>query len=176
MENEIINRVADSPLVTIDLEDFYVKGERAVIDLKENLENGFLLREKSFREFVRNQNWEIYRDKLVAVFCSEDVIIPKWAYMLVATRLAGIARKIFFGATADMERSLFSGQLEKIDPEKFRDKKVVIKGCGKIDVPESAFLDISFKLAPYVSSLMYGEPCSTVPVFKKARQKETLKK
>lgn len=167
MEETIINKVASSALVTIDLEDFYSPGERAVIDLKENLENGFLLREKSFRQFVKDHDWTKYQGKYVAVFCSEDVIIPNWAYMLVATRLAGIALQVCFGNLDALEKELFSQKLKSISPEIYRDKKVVIKGCGKIEIPEAAFLEMSFRLAPYVSSLMYGEPCSTVPVFKK---------
>lgn len=172
MESEITNKVANSPLITIDLEDFFVEGERAVIDLKDNLENGFLLREKNFREFIKDHNWEDYRNKLVSVYCSEDVIIPKWAYMLVATKLAGVARKVVYGDSVELERKLFAEQIENIVPEEYKDKKVVVKGCGKKEVPESVFLAISLRLAPFVSSLMYGEPCSTVPVFKKLKVKK----
>lgn len=168
MEETIVNKVAASALETIDLEEFYSPGERVLIDLKHNLENGFLLREKSFREFVKEHDWTQYTGKYVAVYCSEDVIIPKWAYMLVATRLAGIAQRVYFGNLESLERELFRENILKIDPENYRDKKVVIKGCGKIEIPESAFLEVSFLLAPYVISLMYGEPCSTVPVLKKS--------
>ncbi len=169
MEEKLINRVQNSPLITLDLNDYYVEGDRVIIDLKDNLENGFLLREKDFREFIKQHEWEQYRDKFVAVYCSVDAIIPKWAYMLIASKLSGIAKKIVFGDEEELESGLFLRQIEKINPVDYRDKKVVVKGCGKIDTPASVYMEITNKLTPYVSSLMYGEPCSTVPIYKKPK-------
>ncbi len=169
MEREIINRVASSPLITIELDDFYEPGERVEIDLKDNLENEFLLREKDFRQFVKDHDWNSYSDKFVAVHCSADAIIPNWAYMLVASKLSGISNKIVFGDLNDLEEKLFLDNISKLNPDDYLDKKIVIKGCGKIETPPAAFLEITRLLKPFVSSLMYGEPCSTVPVYKKTK-------
>ncbi len=170
MENKIVNRVSGSSLITIDLNDFYKEGERLTIDLKDNLENGFLLREKEFREFIKQTDWTLYQDKYVAVYCSVDAIIPKWAYMLVASRLSGIAKFVVFGDLDELESRLMLKAIAHIDVNKYRDQKVVIKGCGKIETPASVFLEITQKLTPYVSSLMFGEPCSTVPIYKKPKK------
>jgi hypothetical protein len=169
MSEEIVNRVAQSGIVTFDLEDLYIQGERVTIDLKENLYMGMVLREKDFRDFVKTEEWEKYRDKFVSVTCTEDAIIPTWAYMLVASRLAGIARKTVFGGPEALETALFQERLSSINSEDFRDKKVVVKGCSKFPVPVSAYVLITEKFTPVVSSLMFGEPCSTVPVYKKSK-------
>lgn len=169
MAEEIINRVAKSPLVTIDLGDLYQPGKRVLIDLKNNLENGFLLREKDFREFVKEHDWSQYQGQFIAITCSADAIVPNWAYMLLATRLSPHAKKIVFGSLQDLEIELFNDALNTIDPVEYQDKKVVVKGCGDIEIPPSAYLEISNKLTPYVSTLMYGEPCSTVPIYKRKK-------
>lgn len=167
MAEEIINRVAASPLVTIDLEDYYHKGERVVYDLAQNLFQGMVLREKDLREFVKDHDWSQYQGKNVALTCSEEAIVPTWAYMLIVTKLEGIANTAVLGSLDTLEFALYKEALEKINPEDFRDKPVVIKGCGKLPVPDSAYVELTRLLKPYVKSIMYGEPCSTVPLYKK---------
>ena len=166
-ESPIVNRVANSPLVTFDLEKFYHHGERVLFDLKEFLFEGMILREKDFRASLRDIDWEQYRGKNIALTCSADAIIPSWAYMLIMTRLSSFAHMVIMGDLDALELALFQKALGSLDPETFRDKKVVIKGCGKYPVPDSAYVEITRLLTPVVSSLMYGEPCSTVPLYKK---------
>ena len=167
MEKEIINRVDQSGLTELNLEEYYPAGERVLIDVKENLFQGLILREKDLREFVKNENWEKYKGKFVAIACTADAIVPTWAYMLIAQALTPFAAKVIFGDLKTLETIIFHEALSKIDPELFRDKRVVIKGCGEIPVPESAYVEITRLLTPLVKSIMYGEPCSTVPVMKK---------
>ncbi len=166
MEKEIVNRVAESDLVEINLEDHYPKGERMLIDMKENLFQGLILKEKDFREFVKNENWSRYKDKFVAITCSADAIVPTWAYMLIAASLQPFAKKFVFGDLKALETILFIESLSKFNPEIFRDKKVMIKGCGNLPVPESAYVELTRLLMPVVKSIMYGEACSAVPVYK----------
>ncbi len=165
---EIINRVAKSPLITLDLEDYYSKHERVLYDIKDNLFMGLILKEKDFRDFLKTHDWSQYSNKNVAITCSEDAIVPTWAYMLLATYLAPHAATIVFGSLQELESKLFFDAIKTIDPEQFRDKKVVIKGCSKLPVPTAAYVEITNRLQPVVQSLMFGEPCSTVPVYKKA--------
>lgn len=169
MENEIINRVSNSSLVTFDLEKFHVPGERVVYDLKDNLFQGLILREKDFRDHVKYFDWSQYKDKLVAVICTADAIVPTWAYMLLAAALKPYARKIFFGTVDEMEAALFMDELTRVNWEQFRDAKVVIKGCSDVHVPVSAYVEATSRLAGLAASIMYGEPCSTVPVFKRPK-------
>lgn len=169
VEEEIINRVAQSKLITINLEELYVPGDRVVFDLKANLFQGIILREKEFRDFLNTNDWSVYQDKHVAVYCSIDAIIPTWAYMLLAVYLEPVAKTIVYGDLTVLEDELFKSALHKIDPKIYKDEKVVIKGCGKIDVPNSAYVELTTLLRPYASSIMYGEPCSTVPIYKKTR-------
>jgi len=170
MEKEIVNRVAKSPIITLNLEDLYKEGERVLIDLKNVLFQEMILREKDFRTWVKEHDWSQYEDKYVAVTCSVDAIIPVWAYMLVATKAAPFCHSIVLGDLEALERKLFDDSLEKIDLEEYRDKMVVVKGCSKLPVPDAAYLRISYKLTPIVKSLMYGEPCSTVPLYKKPKK------
>lgn len=165
---DIINKVDQAGLVTIDPASFYTPGERVAFDIKPLLFEELLLKEKDFREFIKSNDWTAYRDKLVAVFCSSDAIVPVWAYMLLASAMQPFAREIFFGTTEEMEKHLFYRSLEKLNPEDFRDQRIVIKGCGEIPVPVSAYAELTQKLKPVVKSIMYGEPCSTVPVYKKS--------
>lgn len=167
MEKEIVNRVEQSGLTEINLEDYFPKGERVVIDVKENLFQGLILREKDFRVFVKNENWSKYKDKFVAITPSADAIVPTWAYMLIATSLQPFAKKIVFGDLKTLETLLFLESLSKINPDDFKEKRVVIKGCGNLPVPESAYVELTRILTPVAKSIMYGEPCSTVPVMKK---------
>ena|ERR1051325_3419572 len=166
MEKEIVNRVAESGLTEINLEDFYPKGERVLIDVKDNLFQGLILKEKDFREFVKNENWSKYQDKFVAITCSADAIVPTWAYMLIATSLQPFAKKIVFGDLKTLETILFLESLSKINPEDYSEKKLVIKGCGNLPVPESAYVELTRILTPVAKNIMFGEPCSTVPVYK----------
>ena len=166
MEKEIINKVDQSGLTDFNLEDYYPKGERILIDVKNNLFQGLILKEKNFREFVKNENWEKYRDKFVALTCSADAIVPTWAYMLITASLQPFAKKIVFGDLNTLETILFQESLSKINPEEFRDKKICVKGCGSVPVPESAYVEITRILSPVAKSIMYGEACSTVPIMK----------
>lgn len=165
----IVNKVAGSGLVSLDLADFYHHGERVLYDIKDNLYMGLMLKEKDFREFLKENDWSVYKDKNVAIICSEDAIVPTWAYMLLSIKMQPYANHIVFGNLEMLENSLFQKALNKIDVESYRDLKIVVKGCGEIPVPVSAFVQISALLSPVVASLMYGEPCSTVPLYKKPK-------
>lgn len=168
-EESIINRVANSPLITFDLEDYYLPGERVLFDIRDFLYQEMILKEKEFREKMKELDWEQFQGKNIAITCSADAIIPTWAYMLITTKLSPYAHMIVFGDLADLEMALFRKTLGSLDLEQYRDKKVVVKGCGKYPVPESAYVEITRLLTPVVSSIMYGEPCSTVPLYKKTR-------
>lgn len=166
MENEIVNKVANSALTTLNLEDYYDKGERVIYDIKQNLFQELILKEKDFRDFVKTNDWSQYKGKNVGIICSADAIVPTWAYMLLATRLQPHANIVIFGDLEKLEQALFQHALSKIDPETYRNAKVVVKGCGDIPVPTYAYVEITRILAPVVQSIMYGEPCSTVPIYK----------
>lgn len=167
MEKEIVNKVAESGLLEINLEDYYQKGERVLLDIKDHLFQGLILKEKDFREFVKKEDWSKYTNKFVAITCSADAIVPTWAYMLLSTSIQPHAKNVVFGDLKTLETVLFTQALSKINPEDFRDKKAVIKGCGNLPVPESAYVELTRILTPVAKSIMYGEPCSTVPVMKK---------
>ncbi len=167
MEELFENKVANSGIVTINLEDYFPVGERISIDVKELLFMQLVLKEKDFREWVKTNNWEQYSQKYVAIYCSSDAIVPTWAYMLISTKLSGIAKKVVFGDLNALETALWETSLNHLNIEDYKDKKVVIKGCGDLPVSAAAYTNISSKLVPVVQSLMYGEPCSTVPVFKR---------
>jgi hypothetical protein len=167
MENVIINKVAESVLTSLDLEEYYPKGDTAVFDLKDHLFMGLILKEKDFRAALQTYDWEQFRDKNVAITCSADAIIPMWAYMLVASNLEPVAKEVVFGEEKDILKTLLLRNLATIKGEEFTDKRVVVKGCGDVAIPEAAYVEITNKLRPYVKSIMYGEPCSTVPIFKR---------
>lgn len=167
--DEIINRVAESGIITIDLSDYFPEGERAEIDLKNQLWQELVLKEKDFRAYIANEDWNKYAGQHVAVYCSVDALIPTWAYMLIASSLSGIARSVHYGNPESLESVLWSESLEKIKAENFKGARVVIKGCADKPVSAQAFVDLSFRLKPVVKSLMFGEPCSTVPVYKQAK-------
>jgi hypothetical protein len=172
IENDVMsevfqNKVAESGIITLDLEQYYPKGEVAVFDMKDHLFMGLILKEKDFREALKNMDWEAYRDKNVAVTCSADAIIPVWAYMLVSAGLQPVAANVIFGTKEAMLQQLLLGNIAAIDTEQFTDKRVVIKGCGEIPISEAAYLQITHQLRPVAKSIMYGEPCSTVPIYKK---------
>lgn len=168
MEAElIINRVAGSGLVTLDLEDYYHRGERVVYDLKVNLFMGLILKEKDFRAFLTEHDWSVYAGKNVAVTCTEDAIIPTWAFMLLTLQLQPYANTVVYGTLDDLAEKLYFDAIAAIDAETYRGAKVVVKGCGKVPVPTAAYVELTRLLAPVVQSLLYGEPCSTVPLYKK---------
>ena len=165
----LVNRVAASGLVTIDLTDYLPEGDIAVFDLKDYLFKELILREKDFRTAVAEHDWAAYQDKVLLVYCSSDAIIPMWAYMLVASHVAPFAAAIFQGNQEAYARHYLYQQLAKLDTASFVDKRVVIKGCGDKEVPAGAYLEITRRLQPFVKSIMYGEPCSTVPIYKKKK-------
>jgi hypothetical protein len=166
MENEITNKVANSGIITIDLETFDTEGERVLFDIKPLLFQELILKEKDFREYIKNHDWSAYTSKLVALTCSSDAIVPTWAYMLLSLALEPYAKKIVFGNLQELENILFAEKLMQLDPSTFKDARVVIKGCGDKPLPTNAFVQIAAILKPYVKSMMYGEPCSTVPLYK----------
>ncbi len=163
----IRNKVAESGLITIDLEQYYPQEDPLVFDLKNFLFREMLLREKDFREAMEQHDWTVYQNKHVAVCCSSEAIIPMWAYMLVASKLSPVASRITVGNLDSAIREAFLNRLQQLDASQYADKRVIIKGCGEKEIPPYAYLAITEHLMPYVKSLMYGEPCSTVPVYKK---------
>ena len=167
MEAIIPNKVAESGILTIDLEAFYPKGDIAVFDIKDYLFMGLIVKEKDFRLALQNLDVETYRGKYVAVTCTADAIIPMWAYMLIASTLQPVAKDIIFGNEATTINSVILKNLSHLNAEEYTDKRVVVKGCGDIQIPETAYLEITNKLRPFAKSIMYGEPCSTVPIYKK---------
>jgi len=167
MSAEIINRVANSKLVTFDLEDYYPKGERVLFDIKDWLLEGLILREADFRERALAHDWSQYKDKYVALTCSTEAIIPAWAYMLLAIYLQAFAKKVVTGDLEIMETVLYTEIIHNMDVADLKDKLVIIKGCSNKPVPKNAYLLIIEKLQPVVKSLMYGEACSSVPLYKR---------
>ncbi len=169
MSEEIVNRVANSGLITFNLEDLFPEGERVLYDIKDNLWQEIALKEKDFREFVKEHDWSQYQDKYVAIYCSVDAIVPTWAYMLLTIKLAPFAKKVVFGGLNELENVLFDEALSKVNTDDYIDARVVIKGCSGKAVPASAYVRITEILQPVAKILMYGEPCSTVPLYKKPR-------
>jgi len=167
MEKEIVNRVSSSQLITFDLEELYTPGERVLFDIKSLLFKELVLREKDFRDFIKAHDWSQYTNKPVAITCSADSVIPTWAYMLLAASLQPHASLVIFGSLQDLEAALFKHALDNIEWEKYNNAKVVIKGCSKVEVPVSSYVEATNRLLKVASSIMFGEPCSTVPVFKK---------
>ena len=167
---EIVNKVAQSGLLTIDLEEWFPTQEIIDIDLAPVLFQGMILREKDMREFASTLDLKLYKNKMVCVYCSADAIIPTWAFMLVAIQLSGVSHKTFFGKKQQLLEAYYHELISKIDLKNYQDAKIVIKGCSKLPVPDSAYLDIAAQLKPFAKSIMYGEPCSTVPLYKKPKQ------
>lgn len=167
IQENFVNKVAASGLITFNLEDYLNQGERVVYDIKDNLFHGLMLREKDFREFIKTHDWTAYNGKNVAITCSADAIVPTWAYMLLANKMKPYANEIVFGSLETLEAVLFTKALAKIDLNAFAGERVVVKGCADIDLPVSAYVEITNLLTPVVKSIMYGEPCSTVPIYKR---------
>ncbi|MDN6279634.1 MAG: DUF2480 family protein [Psychroflexus sp.] len=166
---EIVNRVAESKLLTFNLEDYYVDGLRKQIDLKQWLYEGFVLREKEFRKALKAFDWQQYDNTYVALYCSTDAIVPTWAYMLVATHLKSYAKKVVYGDLEVLESILYTEKLQNIDLSEYLDKPVIVKGCSAKPVPQNAYLLIISKLQDYAKSIMFGEACSAVPLYKKKK-------
>jgi hypothetical protein len=165
----LVNKVAESGIVTINLEQFFPKASLAVFDLKDYLFHGLILKEKEFREALKQLDWSVYQDKTVLVTCSSDAIIPLWAYMLVASNLTGIAADLYHGTEEEYLNMYYHTALNQLDPEQYKDKRIVIKGCSDKPVPAYAYAKITCLLKPFAQSIMFGEPCSTVPIFKRPR-------
>ena len=165
--SEIVNRVAQSKLVTFDLEEYYPEGTRLQLDIKEWLYEDLILKEKEFRNQIALHNWEQYNDAYVALNCSSDAIVPGWAFMLISTKLQPYAKKVVLGSLEDLETTLFQSVIEDLDISDFKDKPVIIKGCSNKPVPPNAYLWATIKLQPVAKSIMYGEACSSVPLFKR---------
>ncbi|GAB2704639.1 DUF2480 family protein [Mucilaginibacter koreensis] len=167
IQENIINKVAQSGLLTLDPASFYPAGERVIYDIKDNLFHGLILREKDFREFVKGHDWSQYQGKNVGITCTADAIVPAWAYMLLANRMAPYASEVVFGDAEVLETVLFEKEMAKADFEQYRDQRIVLKGCGDTPVPVSAYVELTKRLTPVAKSLMFGEPCSTVPIYKR---------
>ena len=167
---EIVNRVAQSKLRTIDLEDFYLPGTRSVIDISQWLLEGLVVVESRFRESVKNTDFSIYKDHYVAIHCSTDAIVPQWIWMLLQSHLTGIAKKVVYGELQHLESVLYTEVLNNLDLSEYQDLPVIIKGCSNKPVPVNAYLMLTEKLQPIARSIMYGEACSAVPIFKKPKK------
>lgn len=164
---EFVNKIAESGLITIDLETWYPKEEILVLDLKDYLFMGMIVKEKEFREALKKTDWEVYTNKMVSVICSADAIIPSWAFMLVASYLQPVCKELALATPEEMRKQIFLRNLQAINPADYKDQRVIIKGCGDTQIGDFAYLEATKILRPVVRSLMYGEPCSTVPVFKR---------
>ena len=165
--SEIVNRVAQSKLITFDLEEYYPEGERVLIDISPWLLEGLLLKEKDFRKEVSEHDWTIYKDKFVAITCSTEAVIPGWAFMLITSKLQPYARTIVQGDLTDLETQLYADVIRELDIEQFSGKPVIIKGCSNKPVPPNAYIWATERIQSVAKSVMYGEACSSVPLFKR---------
>ncbi len=166
-ENAIVNRVEASGLITLDLETFYHPGDRVLFDIKNYLYKELMLKEKDFRAFIAENNWAEFRGKNIAFCCSTDAIVPTWAYMLLGIAVEPYANRYVFGDINLLNQTLFYDALQQINAAEFEGKRVIVKGCSNVNIPVQAYLEITHKLLPYAKSIMYGEACSNVPLFKK---------
>ena len=167
---ELVNRVANSSLITINLELDYPTDDILMFDMKDYLFHGLILKEKDFRTALKEIDWSIYEDANLCVFCSTDAIIPHWAYMLVSAYAKPVTKSIFFGTAEEFVKSYYTKLLAENDYSKYEGERIVIKGCSEKPVPVSAYMELTAHLQPFAQSIMYGEPCSTVPVFKRPRK------
>ena len=167
MSEEIVNKVANSGLINFDLEEHYPSGQRQCLDLKDWLFEGIILKEKDFRQAVKAHDWKQYQGQHICIDCTTDAIVPVWAYMLIVTSLSPHVKTVIRGSLKELESSLFQDVINTLDTTPFTDQRVIIKGCSKLPIPESAFVAITHKLKPVVKSIMYGEACSSVPIYKK---------
>ena len=164
--DEIVNKVAQSGLINLDIKDLRTEGERVAIDLKDILWQGIALKEKDFRDYIKQNDWSAYQDKFVAIHCSTDAIIPSWAFMLLGVALEGVAKEVVIGDLERLEERLFEKRIASWEVSQYQDERLIIKGCSDFFIPRNAYFLISERLKPIVKSLMFGEPCSTVPVYK----------
>ena len=167
MSDEIVNRVANSGLVNFDLEAYYPKGQRQLIDLKDWLFEGLILKEKDFRQAVKDYDWAQHQDQYVAIDCSADAIVPVWSYMLISNAISPYAKKVVKGNLENLESLIFHEPINTLNINHFKNQRVIVKGCSNLPIPESAYVAITNKLSPVVKSIMYGEACSSVPIYKK---------
>jgi hypothetical protein len=167
MDDVIINKVAQSALITLDLEKYYPEEEIVTFDIKDYLFMELILKEKEYRDKLKDLDWKIYENKIVAITCSAEAIIPLWAYMLATSYLQPFAKDIFFGNAEEVINRMILKNLGQVNPQEFEDKRVVVKGCGSKKISESVFVEITKILRPFVRSIMFGEPCSTVPIYKR---------
>jgi hypothetical protein len=170
MSEEFVNKVAESGIITLDLEKYFPEDDIVVFDIKDYLFMGLILKEKDFRQALKDLYVEKYQHKIVAVTCTADAIIPMWAYMLISSTLQLASKEIIFGNENEVKTKLLIRNILQINKEDFIDKRVVVKGCGETPIPEEAYLEITNLLRPVVKSIMFGEPCSTVPIYKKAKE------
>jgi len=167
MEDVFINKVAESGIITLDPTDYLTKEAVMQLDLKEYLFMGLIIKEKDFRLALKEQDWSSFANAHVAITCTADAIIPAWAYMLLQTYLQPIAKSVYMGSEAELKKKLNLSALETITVDEFLDKRIVLKGCGDVAIPDYMYAQLTYKLMPVAKSIMYGEPCSTVPVYKK---------
>jgi hypothetical protein len=170
MSEEFVNKVAESGIITLDLEKYFPEEQIVVFDIKDYLFMGLILKEKDFRQALKELDIQKYQHKIVAVTCTADAIIPMWAYMLIGSTLQPASKEIIFGNENEVRTKLLIRKILQINKEDFIDKRVVVKGCGETPIPEEAYLEITNLLRPVVKSIMFGEPCSTVPIYKKAKE------
>jgi len=163
---EIFNRIKNSKLISIDLEDFYPEGDRIAFDIKDWLYNGIALKEKDFREYIKNHDFSKYKNAFVALYCSSDAIIPSWAYLLISVHLSPYTKRVVVGDLTTIETVLYSEIIANMDASIYAGKHVLIKGCTGKPIPDNAFVELAQKLVDVATSVMYGEACSTVPLFK----------
>lgn len=166
---EIKNKVAESGLITLSLEDYYPRGPRLSLDISPWLYEGLILREKDFRAYLKEHDWRQYQDAYVSVFCSADAIVPQWAYMLLASKLEPMAKKVVYGSPEQLEAMVMEEALKAVDLSTYQDKRLILKGCGDLPIPPHAYLFFTTRLQAVAKSIMFGEACSTVPIFKKAK-------
>ncbi len=169
MSEVFINKVSESGIVTIDLETYFPKEQIMVFDIRQYLFMELILKEKDFRQALKELDTEPYKNKITAITCSADAIIPMWAYMLIASELQPVAKIVILGNEEEARKKILIKNIQQINTEEFIDKRIVIKGCGETAIPEEAYLEITNLLRPVAKSIMFGEPCSTVPVYKKAK-------
>jgi hypothetical protein len=167
MSDLLENKVANSGLVTLDLENYVPAGEVVTFDLKDYLFMGLILKEKDYREALKGLDWSLYQDKLVALTCSADAIVPVWAFMLAVSYLEPVAKEVYMGTAEEMQKHLFLKNIQAINTTDFSDQRIVVKGCGETPIGNFAYAEITRVLRPVARSIMYGEPCSTVPIYKK---------
>lgn len=167
MNDPVVNKVAESGLITLDPANYFPEGETKVFDLKDFLFMGLILKEKDYREALKNLDWEKYRDVNVAVTCTADAIIPVWAWMLAATYLQPVVKEFIMGDEKELHKTIFIKNISQININEFSDKRVVVKGCGETPIGDYVYMELTKLLQPVAKSIMYGEPCSTVPVYKK---------